>query len=66
MGSTDEEMQTGLLGGELGALAQIQAEAAQPPTHHRLQLSPSQHTHSAGQLSFNTPSGSDIRWLSFV
>ena len=31
MGSTDEETQTGLLGGELGALAQTQAEAAQPP-----------------------------------
>lgn len=31
MGSTDEEVQTGLLGGALGALAQTQAEAAQPP-----------------------------------
>lgn len=66
MGSTDEEAQTVLLGGELGVLAQAQAEAAQTlniASHHSLQARIST---CLGQLSFNIPSGSDIRWLSFV
>ena len=34
--------------------------------HYLLRLSPSQHIRLLGQLSFNIPSGPDIRWLSFV